>query len=283
MKHQEGKVTGPRGQQMYWQSWTTDDSVDRGQCRGAVIIVHGLAEHSNRYAHVASYLVENGYAVFALDHLGHGKSDGERCFVKTFADYIEPLHELVLRVKQNYSGKPVHMLGHSLGGLITNIYLLQHQNELMSAVLSSPLVMIRGGASAMQSLIMKCISFFSPQTGVFQLDAGQVCSDPKVVEEYINDPLVYSGKVTARLMTEIGAAMARVVQQAREITLPMLVVQGGKDVMVDPEGARFMHNNIGSSKKKLIFVDESFHEVLNEPKFQRRAMADIVEWLNSTS
>lgn len=281
MKHEEGKFPGPRGQQLYWQSWRTEGGADNNQCKGVVIIVHGLAEHSGRYAHVATFLVDNGYDVFALDHLGHGKSDGERCFVKTFADYMEPLHALVMRVKQEYNGKPVHMLGHSLGGLIANIYLLQYQNELSSAVLSSPLVMIRTKTSAMQSLIMKLISYLFPKAGVFQLDARQVCSDPKVVEDYINDPLVYSGKMTARLMTEIGLAMARVLDQVGDITLPMLVVQGGKDVLVDPQGAKFMHDNIGSSQKKLIFVDDSYHEVLNEPQFKQQAMRDIVEWLDS--
>ena len=287
MEHDEGYVDGPRGNKIYWQAWLRDKSAQEKEastsdCIGVVVIVHGLAEHSNRYAHVAAYLVEHGYDVFSLDHFGHGQSEGQRCFVQSFDDYIEPLHAYVTRIKQNYPGKPIHMLGHSLGGLITNIYLLRYQQQLTSAVLSGPLVMVKASPTKLQSMIMGFFSRFLPKSGVLQLDARQVCSDPQVVQDYINDPLVHSGKVSARLMSELSAAMVRVLQSAGTITLPIIILQGGKDVMVDPKGARYLFETVSSTKKELKLIDDSYHELLNEPRFKQQAMADIVQWLDHT-
>ncbi len=103
-----------------------------------LILVHGLAEHGGRYMNVVNHFVPLGYAVYALDHLGHGKSQGQRVYVEKFQDHVATLKTFVNSVKAWQPDKPLSMIGHSMGGLIAAVYLLDYQRDLSGAVLSSP-------------------------------------------------------------------------------------------------------------------------------------------------
>ena len=106
------------------------------------MLVHGLAEHCGRYMNVVNHFVPLGYAVYGLDHIGHGKSDGTRVYVDRFSDFVDTLKLFVDRVKQWQPGKPCFMIGHSMGGLISAAYLLEYQADLNGAVLSAPAIKV---------------------------------------------------------------------------------------------------------------------------------------------
>jgi acylglycerol lipase len=125
MKHQEGVFTGVRGAGLYYQCWLPE-----GEVRAVLLIVHGLAEHSGRYMNVVNRLVPLGYAVYGIDHIGHGRSEGRRLYVERFADYTEPLKTYFDMVQCWQPDKPVFLVGHSMGGLIGALHLLAHQKGL---------------------------------------------------------------------------------------------------------------------------------------------------------
>ena len=144
MAHVAGTFSGPRGVDIFWQSWLPD-----GAPKGVVLLVHGLGEHSGRYTNVVHRLVPEGYAVYALDHMGHGQSQGAREVIHTFEDLTEPLWQFRQQVVPRHSGVPTFLLGHSMGGLIASLHALEHAEGLSGLVLSAPAVYVGEGVSAL--------------------------------------------------------------------------------------------------------------------------------------
>lgn len=137
MKHQEGTFKGIRDASIYYQCWLPE-----GKSKAVLLIVHGLAEHSGRYMNVVNYFVPLGYAIYGIDHVGHGKSGGTRVHVERFEDFTDTLKIYFDMVRNWQPDKPIFLVGHSMGGLIGPVYLLDHQAELTGAVLSGPSVKV---------------------------------------------------------------------------------------------------------------------------------------------
>jgi acylglycerol lipase len=275
MKHQEGFFKGVREAKLYYQGWLPEN-----ESKAALVIVHGLAEHSGRYMNVVNRFVPLGYAVYGIDHVGHGKSEGQRVYVKRFSDYTGPLRTFFEMVRKWQLGKPVFLVGHSMGGLIGALYLLTHQEELNGAVLSGPALKAPGNIPAAVIFVGRILSSLLPRMGLVPLDADGVSRDPAVVEAYLADPLVYRGKMTARLGAEMVAAMERVRGEADRIKLPLLILQGGGDRLVDPAGAQMLYDKVASVDKKLIVYEGFYHEIFNEPE-RDRVLSDLEQWLEA--
>jgi alpha-beta hydrolase superfamily lysophospholipase len=119
-----------------------------------------------------------------------------------------------------------------------------------------------------------------PKAGIIQLDAEGICRDPAVVDAYINDQLVYTGKITARLGAEMLKAMQHVTESAKKIRLPIMIVQGGSDKLVDPSGAQLLYDSVSSEDKTIKIYDGLYHEVFNEPELGQ-VLNDVKVWLES--
>lgn len=274
MRHQEGVLAGVRNARLYYQGWLPD-----GDPKAVLLIVHGLAEHSGRYMNLVDRFVPQGFALYGIDHLGHGRSAGERLVLERFADFTEPLKTFAAMVGCWQPGKPVFLVGHSMGGLIAATYLLTDQEGLSGAVLSGPAIMPPGRIPALTVLAGRLISLLLPRLGIIPRGpAGDICRDPAVVAAYLADPLVYQGKLTARLGAELLRAMARVRREAGRIRLPLLILQGSADRLVDPAGARILYDGVASRDKRLIVYEGFYHEVFNEPEHSR-VLDDVEHWL----
>ena len=201
-----------------FQSWLPES-----EPKAVLLIVHGLAEHSGRYINIVNHFVPLGYAVYGMDHLGHGKSDGTRVYVKRFEDYTNMLKIYFDRIRRWQPGKPIFLVGHSMGGLISAVFLLDHQAELTGAVLSGAAVKVSDNITPAILVVGKILSALMPRFGLIGLDAKGVCRDPAVVQAYVSDPLVFKGKTTARLAAEMRKAMQYVSAAATKITLPIMI------------------------------------------------------------
>ena len=274
MKHQEGVFVGVRKAGLYYQGWLPE-----GEPKAVLLVVHGLAEHSGRYMNLVNRFVPQGFAVYGIDHLGHGRSEGRRLALERFADYTEPLKTFSAMVRCWQPDRPVFLVGHSMGGLIGATYLLTNQEELAGAVLSGPAVMPPGHISAATIFAGRVLSVLFPSAGI--VDRGpmdDICRDPAVVAAYIADPLVYKGKITARLGAEMLGAMEHLRKEAGRIRLPLLIVQGGADRLVNPAGAQVLYDGVASPDKRLIVYEGFYHEVFNEPEHDR-VLDDVERWL----
>lgn len=277
ISHQQGFFKGARGANTYHQCWLPQDDPI-----AVLLIVHGLAEHSGRYIHIVNHFVPLGYAVYALDHFGHGKSEGARNFVEQFEDYTVPLKTYFDQVRDTQPNKPIFLVGHSMGGLISSRYLLDHQADFVAAVLSGPAIRVPNQPSEFLISILNIVSRFLPKIGVRQLESDVLSSDPSVIAARADDPLVYQGKVTARLATEINLASLHVQAHAGNITLPLLILQGGADATVDPAGTQLLYDTAGSADKTLKVYEGYYHEVFNEPELRRnQVFDDMQDWLET--
>ena len=275
MKHKEGFMKRNRDTNIYYQYWSPKDGP-----KAILVMVHGLAEHSGRYMNIVNHFVPADYAVYGLDHIGHGKSDGERVYVERFQDYITTLAAYIDMIRDWQPGKPIFMIGHSMGGLIGAAYLLEHQHELSGAVLSGPGVKVPDNISQAVIFMGKILSKILPKAGILQLDSKGVSRDPAVVDAYINDPFVYTGKITARLGAEMLKAMQDVTNSAARIKLPLMIVQGGDDILIDPGGAQLLYDSVGSDDKSITIYEGFYHEVFNEPQ-REQVLNDVQKWIEA--
>jgi alpha-beta hydrolase superfamily lysophospholipase len=276
MKHEEGFFKGVRDHRIYYQHWLPE-----GEAKAVLLVVHGLAEHSGRYMNLVHHFLPLGYAVYAIDHLGHGRSEGARVYVERFTDYTDTLAAFREMIRDRQKDKPVFLVGHSLGGLIGALYLLDHQGELAGAVLSGPLVKVPDNIPAVTIFLGKALSVLAPRLGLIAPpEAAGVSRNPAVVRAYETDPLVYRGKTTARLGSEILKAMRRVAAEASRITLPLLILQGSADRLVDPSGAQMLHDRAASPDNRIILYEGLYHEVYNEPEHDR-VLKEVETWLEA--
>lgn len=273
MKHIEGNYKGVRNTNIYYQAWLPEENV-----KAVLLVVHGLGEHSGRYMNVVNHFVPLGYAVYGLDHIGHGKSEGPREFVKRFEDFTDTLSIYYDMVKGWQKDKPIFLLGHSMGGAIVSYYLLDHQEDFQGAIISAPAVKVGDNVSRFTIIMSKVLSRLAPKMGVLALDVNGISRDPAVVEAYNNDPLTFHEKTPARLGAEILSAMLRITAEAGKITLPFIVVQGGEDKLVDPAGSEMLYDKASSKDKTIKFYDGLYHEVFNEPE-RARVLKDVETWL----
>ncbi len=272
MGHREDRLTGARGLSIYCRFWEPAST-----SRGLILIVHGAGEHCARYDPLAAAFTAAGYTVAALDHPHHGRSEGRYGHVERFADFLETLAIFHRRVTAEYPGLPQVLLGHSMGGLISSLYLLDHQDAFVGAVLSGPAIMTEIEPPRIQLQLIRLLSALLPRLGVLQLDPQGVSRDPAEVEKYVNDPLVNHGKMSARMVAELFGAMQRIQSEASRIRLPMLILHGGEDPMTSPGGSRFLHDAISSQDKTLKIYPGLYHEIFNEPERQQ-VCADLLAW-----
>jgi alpha-beta hydrolase superfamily lysophospholipase len=275
MKHQEGTFKDIRDLNFYYQAWLPE-----GNVKAVLFLVHGLGEYCGRYTNLVNEFVPRGFAIYGMDHIGHGKSDGEREAIERFDDFCLPLAHYLKMVKEWQPGKPIFIFGHSLGGLISLYFLLDHQADFKGAILSAPPIKLGDAISPMTITIGKLLSALAPKAGILALDATAISRDPQVVKAYVEDPLVYHKKTPARLAGEMLKATEKVTANLGSIHLPFLVVQGSGDKLVDPGGATMLYEQAGSVDKTKKIYEGFYHEVHNEPQ-RALEFKDLEDWLSA--
>ncbi len=275
IEHNTGYFTGLGGKQIFHQAWLPE-----AEPKGVIFLVHGLGEHSGRYTNLIDRCIPRGWAVYALDHIGHGRSEGIREHAKSFSELTGNLHRYLDMVKAWMPGMPVFLLGHSMGGLVSTAFLLERQKDFVGAVLSAPLLKPPGSVSPFLLRVGKILSFLLPFVRVTGHEIEGISRDREVVEAYKNDPLVYKGKLTARLGAELVDRMEYVLGNAGKITVPLLILQGGADRVVNKEGASLLFEAAGSEDKTLKIYDGYYHGLFNDLDFDQ-VLDDVSAWLET--
>lgn len=265
------------GANLHWQAWLPAEPM-----RAVVILAHGYAEHLGRYAYFAAKLNAAGIGVYALDHWGHGRSDGIYGFVPAFSVFTDGVEALLQHVQREHGDTPRFLIGHSMGGLIAAAHLVTHQQHYAGAILSGPAIKAAQEPSKLMIWVSRLLSRLAPKLGVLALDSAGVSRDPQVVTAYLADPLVYTGKMSARLAAEMFAAMAGVRAQAGSISLPLLLLHGGADRLAAPEGSQFLAEHVSSPDRELKIYPGLFHEIFNEPE-RDSVISDVTDWIGKHS
>jgi alpha-beta hydrolase superfamily lysophospholipase len=243
-----------------------------------VVIAHGAGEYVGRYEHVAARLVNEGYAVYGLDHRGHGESGGPRALIDRRANAVDDLDHLIGIAREAHPGEDVFLLGHSMGGCLALCYALEHQDRLTGLILSGPLAAL-DAAPAPVRMIARVLSAMTPKLALFPIDASLVSRDPAVVEAYKTDPLVYHGKLPVRTVAELAGAIETFPDRVGTITIPTLIMYGTADQLCPTAGSVMLGERIGARDRTVIPYEGLYHEIFNEPE-QARVMDDMCAWLN---
>lgn len=276
MKSREMQFPGLREATLHAQAWLPE-----GEPRAVVVISHGLAEHGGRYAALAERLVARNYAVYALDHRGHGRSPGGRANIERFAWVVSDLGTFVGRAQRQHPGHPAFLIGHSMGGAIALGCALQFPDALKGLVLSAPALAIGEDVSALKSWMVRLLSAVAPGVGALTLPASAISRDPAVVSAYERDPLVYRGSIPARTLAELLAAMKAFPERMPRLRIPVLLQHGTADSLVPYEANRSLYAALGQPKLRAVRTyDGRFHEIYNEPE-RDRVIQDLEAWLEA--
>jgi acylglycerol lipase len=267
----EGNFEGVGGINIFTREWQP-----AGKPHGVVVISHGLNAHSGLYAWAAQQFTANGLAVYALDHRGRGKSEGERFFVEKFSDWTTDLATFIDIVKSREPGLPVFLLGHSAGGVIACGYTLAHQDELAGLICEDFAYQIPAPDVALA--ILKGIGHVAPHARVLKLKNEDFSRDPAVVAALNADPLIANEKQPSETIAELVRADEMLKKSFQSITLPLLILHGTADKVTKPSGSKEFYEKAGSNDKTLKLYEGHFHDLLADVGKQQ-VMADIQDWI----
>lgn len=270
------------GLDLVLRSWRADAP------RGAIVLVHGLAEHTGRYTDTAAHFAGLGWSVYAADLRGHGLSpDGPkpgRVHVRRFSDYLLDVDAVREHAATHHAGQPLYILGHSMGGLISLSYLLEHPGVFAGGVISSPALAPHPDALPPRRIvwIARLLSWLRPRTFFpSEVSPEVVCRDPAVVKAYAEDPLI-SRTVSARWFVSMMKAMTAAHERAALLAEPVLLMQSGADLLVDPAAPQRWATTTPAGRVEFVAWEGLYHEMLNEPE-KGRVRERIAEWLEARS
>jgi len=248
--------------------------------KGMFVLVHGLGEHSGRYEELFQVACDMHLAVFAMDLRGHGRSEGLRGHMDYFDQVLSDLDMLVVESHKQIQKGPLFLLGHSLGGLIAINYALVYPDKISGLIVVSPALKLAVKVPAYKTKLGELASNFLPRFSMGnEIDPNLLSHDKDVVKNYINDPLVHA-RISARMYTEMTAAMDRATVNAPHLTIPCLIVHGTADKIVSIDGSKTFFANAGSPDKKSIWYDGMYHECLHETQ-RKKVFDDLRAWMNS--
>lgn len=275
MTHTTGAFRTTDGVKLFTQAW-----LPSGEPKAGIFLVHGLAEHSGRYAHVAEYLMARGFAVYAMDLRGHGQSEGLRSYIVDFRIWLEDLYVYFQSLRVNAPGLPWFVLGHSMGAALSLAFTHRHQDDLAGVVVSATALSIGETVLPLLRQMARVLSVMTPRLPVMAIPAGTISKDPAVRAAYDADPLNYRGRIRARMGHQLLVIADDVRAGAGRITIPALLMHGGADPLVDPGSLDEAYNLLASTDKTKKLYDGLYHEIFNEVE-KEQVLADVAAWLEA--
>ena len=247
-------------------------------CSAVVLFVHGLNEHSGRYEGLADAFVRRGIGVYAPDYRGHGNTGRVPGFIPSLDRVSADLAALGQTIRSEHPSAPLCIYGHSLGGLIVLRHLLDYQDRYSAAVVQGAALALPPNISPAIVAISSVLSAIVPKLPVQEFDRSQLSRDPAVQSEAENDPLYCKGKVRARTGREVLRTIADVRPRLPEVRLPLLVLHGGADAVVDPSASLTVYEHASSADKTVKIFPGLYHELHNEPE-REAVLRFVLDWL----
>lgn len=274
MNHATETLTSSDGTRLHLYTWTPEQPA-----RAVVGIIPGWSDHGGRYMNLVNRLLLEGFAVFALDLRGHGRSDGARGHIMRWEEYRHDVDTLVGTLAARYPDLPLFVFGHSLGGLATMDYAVHHPTKpIRGLVLSAPLLAppnVNPALRQLGTLLSRIAPAFSLNPGT---DPNTVSRDPAVVASYRDDPLGHD-LASARFATEMPAAQQFVLANLDGVHYPLLLVYGSADNLVPPHISRDMFQQLAAEDKTRREYEGGYHEIIND-LVRQQALDEITAWIN---
>jgi alpha-beta hydrolase superfamily lysophospholipase len=273
--HTEATFPAFGGLNLYYQCWRPP-----GEVRAVLALVHGLGGHSGVFTHVVEHFLPQDYAIYALDCRGSGRSPGQRGYIQAWQEYREDIQAWIQRIRQDYPQEPLFLLGHSLGGVIVLDYVLRSPEAaatLKGLIVWAPVVG-KVGVPPLRMALGRLLSWlwprFSLKTGLSRTSGSR---DPAVVLASEQDPLRHC-RGTARLVTEWSQTTAWLHQQADQLPLPFLLLQGTEDSVALLSESRQFYQRVSGPDKELCEYLGTYHELFDDFGYED-VLRDLQNWL----
>ncbi|MEA1902028.1 MAG: alpha/beta hydrolase [Actinomycetota bacterium] len=254
--------------QVFYRRWDPEEPAVR-----IVLIVHGYAEHGGRYDHVAKALTAKGAVVYAQDHIGHGRSDGERALITDFEHVVDDLHGLAGIAMKEHAGLPLALVGHSMGGLLTARFAQRWPDEVAGVAFCGAVI---GDWDWARDVLAE------PDLPFVSFDPAALSRDPLVGESYATDPLVYHGQYKRGLLEAEVVALDRFQRDIDRITMPVLLLHGTDDPFVPYERSLQAARDMPTDDVEVHVYEGARHEVLNETN-RDEVMGHLTAWTQRIS
>jgi acylglycerol lipase len=271
--HKTGSFQGFGGFPLYEQSWHPEGAV-----RAVLVIHHGLKDHSKRYGDFANRLTKQGFAVYAYDMRGHGRSSGPRARLDNFNDLIEDLDIFLGRVRQQEPNTPIFLLGHSVGGAVVTLYTLEKQPNLAGLIVMAPAIRI--DRQPLEAGILPVAGTLLPNFPALDTPDRLFSRDPQVVQEMGTDPYIYHERGPARTGKGLIQALATIWAKADELKVPILGMHGTADELTDPRGTVELLQRSHSTDQSMLLYQGLYHDLIHEPE-REQVMTDCEQWLQA--
>jgi alpha-beta hydrolase superfamily lysophospholipase len=273
-QHREGTFTGSNGVRLYYQAWLPAG----GERRAVLVNLHGLGDHSGLYPNLAGHFAPRGVALYAYDLRGNGRSPGQRAYLGSWREYREDLHAFLRQVREWEPRLPLFLLGNSLGGLVVLDYVLHHPGQVEGVIAAAPVLGDVGVPPILMALgriMSRVLPRFSLNVG---MDLSGLARDPAIVEAVLADPLFHR-RGTARLSTEVTAAVSRVHELAESLSVPLLILHGSADRMVPPTGSRTFFARVRYPDRGLKEYPGGYHGLFADYGYEE-VLGDLERWIN---
>ncbi len=265
--------------------WTTSDGLKIfakdwhvKKAKAVIIIVHGLGEHCQRYAPMASFYNKHEIGFVGYDRRGHGLSEGKRGHTIHYQAYLDEIAELLKQTENRYPNIPVFLYGHSMGGNIALNFIIQQKPNIAGLILSGAWIVLYKNPSPLLVAFAKIINIIYPTyTQENGLDPNHISTVAEEVEKYKNDPLVHS-KITSNTGLEMIKAANFLNTYKGELAIPSLVMHGGEDKIISPKGSQSLSKRV---KGEITFKEWNglYHEIHNEAN-QSEVFEYTLQWIN---
>ena len=275
MVHQEGNFIASGGLSLYYQAWFPE-----GETRAVLVIVHGFGEHGGRFSRLVEYMTGRGYALYALDQRGHGRSPGQRGHINAWSEYRDDLRAFINLAHKNQEGIPIFLWGYSLGALVAMDEILHDTNYLSGAIIMSAPFKPSGIAQPALMLAARMASIFWPKFSINLLTPmSKITRDREIKRAASSDPFLHT-QASARWAAESLRTVEWVKQHSGDVYLPLLILHGEADQLNAVGGARQFFESVTYPDKKLITYPGGYHELHNDLIYEQ-VMVDMVKWIQA--
>lgn len=269
---QEETIAGRGGTRLHLRCW-------RPAAPNAVVVIcHGVNSHGGQYAWSGQRLAGAGFAVYACDHRGRGRSEGPRFYVEDVRDYTEDLGTVIALAKSREPGCPAFLLGHSAGGVVSCTWALDNQSAISGFICESFAFDVPAPAIVLR--LIRILARVVPRLPVLRLRMKDFTRDAAALRVLEADPLTRGEVQPAATVAALLAATDRMRREFSTLTLPLLILHGTADRATLPAGSRLFHERAGSADKTLRLYEGHFHDLLNDVG-KENVMADVIAWIEA--